>query len=367
MIRMKRHIPTLLLAAAMLAGGATALADSASLYRTANVEGPAVTLADVADLSGDEAERFAEVEIATFPAQQTTLEVRLAEIRRELDRHGVHWGKLSLSGPRAIEVTRRIEQMPREDEPDAAADPPAGDAEPLANPVQGVSTRNVGVPLRDRIVQWLTASLDADAASLDIQFLGREAEELALRDGGYRLEFVPGSRDLLGRLPVTVRCYRGDQLDRTIRVNLHVRRQAEVVRAVRTLHRGRTITQSDVKLERTWLDESARTPATDIAAAVGQVAAGLIRADDVVYADDLDAPVLVKRRQLVTIRCLSGGVVLKTVGRALDEGADGDLIAVRNERTRETFYARVTGAQEAVLLVDDGGHGDRKALTDSRR
>ena len=63
----------------------------------------------------------------------------------------------------------------------------------------------------------------------------------------------------------------------------------------------------------------------------------------------VDAVPLVKPGQLVTITVSSGTVQIKTVGRAMEEGAYGQAVKVRNESTRDIFEVVMTGPQQGTL------------------
>jgi flagella basal body P-ring formation protein FlgA len=63
----------------------------------------------------------------------------------------------------------------------------------------------------------------------------------------------------------------------------------------------------------------------------------------------IDPIQLVKTGQYVTIGVSQGGVQVKTVARALEAGAFGQSIKVKNETTKDIFDVTVTGPQTATL------------------
>jgi flagella basal body P-ring formation protein FlgA len=77
----------------------------------------------------------------------------------------------------------------------------------------------------------------------------------------------------------------------------------------------------------------------------------------VLYPEDVKSPVLVERGQLITVRCFTDGLVIRTVARAMDEGSKNDTIKVRNESSRETFTCTVTGPRRAAVNMPDQGSG----------
>lgn len=82
---------------------------------------------------------------------------------------------------------------------------------------------------------------------------------------------------------------------------------------------------------------------------VGQQAATDLRPGVVMTAQLVDAVPLVKAGQLVTVNLTRGTVQLRSVARAMEQGALGQTIRVRNENTRDVLDVTVTGPQEARL------------------
>jgi flagella basal body P-ring formation protein FlgA len=58
---------------------------------------------------------------------------------------------------------------------------------------------------------------------------------------------------------------------------------------------------------------------------------------------------LARTGQFVTVLLSRGGVTVKTVARAMEEGSYGQTIKVKNEGTKDVFEVVLTGPQEATL------------------
>ncbi|MCX5662767.1 MAG: flagella basal body P-ring formation protein FlgA [Planctomycetota bacterium] len=79
-----------------------------------------------------------------------------------------------------------------------------------------------------------------------------------------------------------------------------------------------------------------------------------LRAGTVVGPQHLRSPTVIRRGDAIVIRCISGGLVVKTVGRAGQDGGVGDVITARNERSRDAsglLSVRVTGPGEGVIVA----------------
>jgi flagella basal body P-ring formation protein FlgA len=94
--------------------------------------------------------------------------------------------------------------------------------------------------------------------------------------------------------------------------------------------------------------------------AVGQEAARELKVGIIIGARMIDPVPLVKAGQLVTITLTQGTVRVKTIGRALESGAYGQAVRVRNDATRDIFEVVMTGPQEGSIgPLPDGAKAAR--------
>ena len=120
---------------------------------------------------------------------------------------------------------------------------------------------------------------------------------------------------------------------------------AESLVATRTI-RAQTVIEAE---DLTIVDAALPGALSDPTLAVGQEARVAIYAGRPVRAQDLGAPALVVRNQLVSLIFLSGGLAISTEGRALARGAEGEVIRVMNLGSRSTVSGRV-GADGAIYV-----------------
>lgn len=108
------------------------------------------------------------------------------------------------------------------------------------------------------------------------------------------------------------------------------------ITAARDLPAGTVIGPSDLA----WIEE---VPGgiDDPALAIGKQTRVAIYEGRPVVAGALRAPVLVTRNQLVRVAFNSGPLRIETEGRALSEGAAGDVVRVMNLASRNTISAIV--------------------------
>jgi flagella basal body P-ring formation protein FlgA len=336
-----------------LAMGAAAPADTIQLRRGARVSDADVLLRDVARLDGAAAEAFAGLKVAALGSTGGATNVTLAAVRNALEEHGVNWAHLTLSGFAACRVERTQAEAPADAKQAAPAAPTAAAAEPVvANPTQEISL-STPITLRDRVVEMLQGLAGNESGELNITFADRDQDDLKTPVLDQRLTFEPVGRGPLGRVPVVVRRYRGDELLGTHRVTADVSRRVLAVTTTRSVTRGQTITADDVELREVELNDAREEPLTDVKAVVGLVARLSMQKGVTVSARSVRAALMAERGDLITVHCLAGGLMIKTVGRAMQDGAQDDVIEVSNERSRKTYPVRLTGPKQGVMVVDE--------------
>jgi flagella basal body P-ring formation protein FlgA len=127
---------------------------------------------------------------------------------------------------------------------------------------------------------------------------------------------------------------------------------AHVAVAIRPIARGEVITAADVDMQP--LDG---TPATgrrpiveSLEQLVGMEARQPIQAGEVIFTDHVQAPILVKRGEEITVVSQSGGIRVRTTARARQDGSRGELVQVETMETKERYDVRVVGLREAAVF-----------------
>jgi flagella basal body P-ring formation protein FlgA len=128
----------------------------------------------------------------------------------------------------------------------------------------------------------------------------------------------------------------------------------QVAVAVNPIARGAVITAADVELqslESVPATTSRRAPVASVEELIGMEARQAIAPGDVIFTDKVQAPVLVKRGEIITVVSQGGGIRVRTTARARQNGARGELVQVESLHTREPYDARVTGPSEAAVFA----------------
>lgn len=116
----------------------------------------------------------------------------------------------------------------------------------------------------------------------------------------------------------------------------------------RAVERGEILKASDVVAQRIAKTEAGPDPASR-ERAVGMALKRSLRANQPLRAADLAKPDLVTRDQNVTIIYEIPGIFLTARGKALESGAEGDLVNVVNPQSKRTIQGVVTGPAQITV------------------
>ncbi len=116
---------------------------------------------------------------------------------------------------------------------------------------------------------------------------------------------------------------------------------------------GEVIREGDITWQDVRADRLSRNVVLDPINLLGLSPRRPIRAEKPLLGNDLRRPILVARNSLVTIRLQTERMVMTSRGRALEQGAHGDVIRVVNTKSNQTISASVTGS--GTVEVVPGG------------
>jgi flagella basal body P-ring formation protein FlgA len=135
------------------------------------------------------------------------------------------------------------------------------------------------------------------------------------------------------------------------RLEAEVKRAPRVVVAVHPISRGERIGAEDVELARMKAGAQPRTEFQSLEEAIGKEATRNIVAGQALDDQYVRSPLLVNRGDVVDVFARSGGVQVRTRGRAKEEGSHGSLIQVEMLNDRRSLVARVCGIGEVEVLA----------------
>ncbi len=282
-------------------------AEAATLKAEVLLDTPTLTVGDLFD--GDV--KHADYALAPAPQPGKSMVLRARDLTRVASTFGIDWQPQT--GLEHVTIKSARVNIERADLLKALKDA-AGDAqvelqlpEHLANfsvPATGAAHLQVESMAVDAARQNFTARVVLPAA-----------------DGGQRVETLQGRAFALISLPVLKRAMKpGDVIA-----------QADI----EYITRRKDMVPADVLLDASQLLDM--TPRRTAAAG------------HALQASDLEAPMLVRKGQLVTVTLKNGPIALSLQGRAMQNGGTGDTIRVLNTGSNQMVEGTVTGLQSVMV------------------
>lgn len=156
-----------------------------------------------------------------------------------------------------------------------------------------------------------------------------------------------------GRFNATVAIDRGGD-ERTLTIAGRALETMSVPVLNRPIDRRDVIHASDVttvRIDKRRVPGSAVIDTSDL---VDMAAKRPLRAGEVIATADIEPPRVILRGDLVTLQYTRPGLTLSARGRALGDGAKGDLVSVLNEQSKRTIQGVVTGAGTVEVTAQGG-------------
>lgn len=282
-------------------------AEAATLNSEALVSGTNVTVGDLFIDAG----RHADYALAPAPEPGKPMILRVRDLTRVASTFGIDWQPQT--GLEQVTITSARETIDRA-ELLKALNTAAGDAQvDLQLPDH---LNNFAVPAgRAGEMTVETISIDDTKQS----FTARVA--LPAVDGGQRIENLSGRAFRLIDVPVLKTAMKGGDLIGPADVEL-------------------------IRLRRDMVPADALLKADQL---VGMTPRRTAAAGKALQALDLDAPMLVRKGQLVTVTLKNGPIKLSLQGRAMQNGSNGDTVRVLNTSSNQMVEGVVTGMQTIAV------------------
>jgi flagella basal body P-ring formation protein FlgA len=242
-------------------------------------------------------------------------------------------------------------KAPVDDVPMILAPPAINNATPASAKMsaeESASQETHNRSLRELLLADLSFRLKLPREKLEVTFDPGDEKLLSLSEPLFHFNLEPRSIYNLGQVTWDV-VVLGEGKPRKGAITALARAWQDEVMVNKPLAFRQVIQGEDVTTRRTLVDRLPAEPLLTLPQVVGQQAARELTTGAVVSTRMVDAIPLVKPGQLVTVTVTAGTVQIKTVGRAMEEGAYGQAVKVRNETTRDILEVVMTGPQQGTM------------------
>lgn len=341
--------------------GASATATiSVELWPTAVVTADRVLLEDVARIRAAADTSLASAlracEITSSPSPGGLSVIGLDDVSDALVRAGINLTHVILRGSLHCQVSRpsgAVSTRPVANRARRVAGTPA--TRPAAG-LRAATHDDAGTPFADdpgtldaAVRKFLAARLASLGGEPQIRFSPTARRALALAGPAYTFRVRPRSNDLLGLVTLEADVLEGGRVTQTVPIVAEVALLKSIVVTRRPINRGQILEERDLMLVERQFTRVGDIGLSDIQPLLGQEANRFLDSGALIAARDVQSRPLVRRGDLVTVWVRQGGLVVKTVAKALRPGVYGETIEVKNEVTKETFPVTVTGPGTAEV------------------
>lgn len=276
-----------------------------------------ISLGDLATFSGlseDAVENLSRIEVGKAPSPGETRTLSLAIVKIRLRQAGYDPDSISIKGPVTIVVSTR-------------------------------SAAVTGDEIARAVEEYVRANMPWNPEEVRISvFQGHDM--IPVPDGEIRIAVEPLSTTrFTGTSTVKALILADGMVTKTFNVRVRLDVAKEVVVAGRTIKRHEIISPSDLTLAVRDLSGVPYDVAFDPLLVAGMRAKHTIQAGRPVALSDIQCPPVVFPGDLVALEAVSGGVTVIIPGEALEAGASGELIRVRNTSSGAIVKARVIDSQ----------------------
>ena len=278
------------------------------------VKGERITVGEISRIEsrdpafGELVRQLTSIDLGESPAPQIRITLPGIKILEAIEKAGIPRDALAYSIPQSVTVERTGRQLTNEE---------------VINAVKSSLVRDDELDLQVREVTWNNAYLvPIGATEIQIERLGGPST---------------------GRLPIRVSV----DVDGVLATRFLATAKVDDWRAVpvlnRTVERGETIESDDVSYVRMNMSDQPADLADDNETVVGKRTKQKINAGTAVRRSYVDLPPAVVKGEKVTMIFENGGLRVTAVGLALEDGANGSDLNIRNETSGKTVRARVIG------------------------
>lgn len=324
----------ILLAAAQALAWSVCEAAELRLRQQCSPRGSVITLGDVAEIYSADAkgaEKLAAMELFPAPAASQQRVIRVREVQDLLVLRGINLAEQQFSGSSQVVVT-------------SASEPVRADQALTSSAAKRIHRR-----VQEAVLQYLQSKTGSDEPR-SLQFETTPALAVAAANPAQPISISGGTAPWTGmqHFEAAIDSPAGPS---RFKLDVQVAVPSAVVVAAHSFSRGEVIRETDLSLVRETPRDGESVVFHAIEDVVGKQTTRAVPDGKILSADDLQAPLIVHKGDVVTVYARSAGIRVRTIARARDDGGLGDLVTMETMHDRKPYQARVCGVREAEVLA----------------
>jgi|GEM_PF-3145291 len=229
-------------------------------------------------------------------------------------------------------------------------------AQPALGVVQAESFAITRADAETRIAEMLMEQ--GAGESLEVTITGRRTDELVRRNEPVVLEITELTPDsTANRFTATLAFSTEASLNKpsvalgTLQVAGKFDQMQEVPMVKFRMTSGQVITEEDIVWQKMPISRLTRDTVLTAEEIIGKTPTRMLGTTRIIKADDLRVPPVITRQSTVHMNYKSKNLTIQAVGQALEDGAVGDKIRVRNTSSGTMLEGIVTAAGQVQILA----------------
>lgn len=174
--------------------------------------------------------------------------------------------------------------------------------------------------------------------------------DLTLDDGSveWRVDLDPDTIKP-GRRNVVAEAWLNGKPVKQLRVSASIKRYMELPMLKRSMKKGEFLSADDIRWKRIEVNRPMDGLVVDDADIIGQVAQRNLRENLPIRSKWFAEPLAIDRGDQVMVKLVQGGLTIRAMAVALNKGRVGDMIQLRNPKSRVRYEARVSAPGQAQV------------------
>jgi flagella basal body P-ring formation protein FlgA len=286
------------------------------------VEGPQITVGDVAEIHGDGPSTVAKIRqivIGQSPPAGEERNVPAGYIMTRLKQHGFSDADVEIEGPEKIRITRAFQRIEPRD-------------------------------VETAVMQAIQQHMPWDPQQTTVHEL-RGVEAVLLPPGPVEYDVTfPLNSDFLGPTSFTVAFRVAGNVEARQYGTAYIEVTQDVVTTARPIARNDIIEAADVRLTRMNMARVSAQVHRHAEDVVGKRAKRALQANTVIYAHEVENLPTVQKGDMVLMLAESALLKVSTIGEALESGMRGDTIRIRNVTSNREVRAIIVDKKTVKVL-----------------
>lgn len=211
--------------------------------------------------------------------------------------------------------------------------------------IQAQSTFSVE-RIENAIISFLKSQTTDD---IEIQIV-QNIKPISFSESSITANLRHNFKDFKGLGFVWIDFYKNEKLISTEQIRVKIQKFKSIPISLRVIRIGEIITENDIEYRRIDISNYNENELAQDNSIIGKIARNGIPKGSPFKMQDLSSQTLIKRGQIVTIVAQSGAVIIKTLGTALQDGGEGDIVRVkRNNQSNVVLVGTVNSNGEVYI------------------